>query len=88
MMTADVAEMMLRPHALATGRNQTRFGLPAIGADGFACQENGAIQLNAIEADVAADLNKPKNRSQPRCDDDDYDGMMGGMGLCGRKDRR
>lgn len=57
----NVAEVMLWPHALAAGRNQARLGLPAIGAGRFARQENGSVQLDAIESDVTADLHSLAN---------------------------
>lgn len=56
MMTANVAEMMFRPHAFAAGRNQACLRLPAIGADCFSRQEDGTIQLDTIEANITADL--------------------------------
>lgn len=56
MVSANVAEMMFRPHALASGRYQAGFRFPTTGAGRLSCQEYGAIQLDAIEADITAHL--------------------------------
>lgn len=62
MMPTNVAEMMFGPHALTASRNQARLRLPAFGAQRFPRKENGTIQLDAIEADITADLRVAKMR--------------------------